>query len=272
MHADAFPTMGFVVQGLQSSGLDLVLIDEGEPADDLDTWARHMDDTVLAALITHVHSNTGVVSPVQEISDLCHANGTYAVADVAQSVGILPVTPTKWGIDALFGSCVKWLCGGPGAGYLWMKQHHAQALMPPHVGWFSHADPFEFDIRNFQPADGVRRFWGGTPSVAPYAIAEAAIKTLTAIGFETIWEHNRTLKKIALLGLGDKGLTARQTDASGGTLCLRLDAEAATKFCNTLSAEHCFFDRRQNTVRLSFHTFNTDEDAQFINEVLQTIY
>ena len=271
MHADAFPTMGFVVKSLQAAGLELVLIDEAEHADATDVWAKHLDETVLAALVTHVHSNTGVVSPVKEIADLCRAQGVRTAVDIAQSVAIVPVQPIHWGVDAVFGSCVKWLCGGPGAGYLWIDPDHAKTLQPPHVGWFSHADPFEFDIRSFTPATGARRFWGGTPSVAPYAVARAAIKTLRTIGLDRVRGHNLTLKNIAVAGLEGAGLTARAADVSGGTLCLKMGPKV-DQFAGLLEKEGCHFDRRGSTIRISFHIFNTEDDARLVNRLLKSLY
>lgn len=270
MHADAFPTMGFVVQGLKAAGLELLLINASEAADDLDTWERHLDETVLAALITHVHSNTGVVSPVKAIADLCRTHDVRSTVDVAQSVGIMPVNPIDWGVDALFGSCVKWLGGGPGAGYLWIDPTHAEKLLPPHVGWFSHADPFEFDIRSFTPATGARRFWGGTPSVAPYAIAKSSIETLREIGFDAVRNHNLMLRKIAVQSLEQASLTMRPVGASGGTLCLNM-GENADHFDGLLKKEGCHFDRRGSTIRLSFHIFNTEEEAKLVNQLLSSL-
>lgn len=268
MHENAFPTMGFVVEGLRKMGLTLVLI-EGD-ADDTRVWEQHLDDHVQACLMTHVYSNTGVVSPVEEIARLCKQNGIFACVDVAQSVGIVPADPQGWCVDALFGSCVKWLCGGPGAGYLWVDPEHAEALDATTIGWFSHENPFEFDIRNFRAASGARKFWGGTPSVAPYALAAGSLKTLSEIGFDRIRDHNLNLKTIALKGFEGHGLTARPATVSGGTLCLNLTGLQADKLAERLTDDNCHFDRRGNSLRLSFHIYNTEAEAEFLNQVLNS--
>lgn len=267
MHEDAFPTMGFVVEGLKRLGLELVLL-TGD-ADDISLWEKHLSGDVLCALITHVHSNTGVVSPVAEIAKLLSENGAYSCVDVAQSVGIVPINVSEWGVDAVFGSCVKWLCGGPGAGFLCVDADHADTLTPMHLGWFSHQDPFEFDIRSFRASSGARKFWGGTPSVAPYALAGGSLATLGSIGFNTIQEHNLTLRNMALEGLEAMGLTARVAAESGGTLCLALEPDQADRLAKMLEDNACKFDRRRNTVRLSFHIYNAAEDALLINRLLK---
>ncbi|MBO6504802.1 MAG: aminotransferase class V-fold PLP-dependent enzyme [Kordiimonadaceae bacterium] len=269
MHENAFPTMGFVVKGLKKMGLELVLI-EGD-ADDPGLWQRHLDQTVQTCLITHVHSNTGVVSPVKEIADLCQKHDVFSAVDVAQSIGIKPVEPNAWGVDALFGSCVKWLCGGPGAGYMWVRPGHAELLEATAIGWFSHENPFEFDIRHFRAASGARKFWGGTPSVAPYALANGSLKALSKIGFSHIREHNLRLKTVALSGFETAGLTMRPAGQSGGTLCLNLTASQADGMASKLTDENCRFDRRGNSLRLSFHIYNTQAEAKLVNNILGSV-
>lgn len=269
MHENAFPTMGFVVDGLRKMGLELVLI-KGE-ADDPTVWEQHINEQVQACLITHVHSNTGVISPVKGIADVCHKHGVFPVVDVAQSIGIVPVEPTAWGVQALFGSCVKWLCGGPGAGYLWVRPEHAATLEATNVGWFSHENPFEFDIRNFRAASGARKFWGGTPSVAPYALAAGSVRALSEIGHQQIRAHNLQLKTTALDGMDNADLTARPAAQSGGTLCLDLNDIQADALASKLTDEGCHFDRRGNSLRLSFHIYNSGAEAELVNRLLKAI-
>ncbi len=271
MHANAFPTMGFAAQVLEKAGLELVLIDKAEAADDIGVWQRYLGPDVLAVLITHVHSNTGIISPVSEIAELCRTHGIHSIVDVAQSAGIVDVKPASWGIDALVGSCVKWLCGGPGAGYLWVEPDHAQILSPEHVGWFSHQDPFEFDIRSLRLKNTARKFWGGTPSVAPYATALGSLRALQTIGFAILRSHNLALKQTALDGLDPEPLMASRPQNCGGTLCLHLSDDQSTAFEAGLNHENCRFDRRDNTFRLSFHIYTPEEDAAVVNELLKSV-
>lgn len=271
MHANAFPTMGFAAHALGKLGFELLLIDEREAADDPAVWQQYLGPDVLATLITHVHSNTGVISPVSEIAEICRVRSIYSIVDVAQSAGIVDVKPAAWGVNALVGSCVKWLCGGPGAGYLWVEPGHAQTLSPEHVGWFSHQDPFEFDIRSFRLKNTARKFWGGTPSVAPYAIAQGSLRTLQAIGFATIQAHNLALKLAALDGLDPETLMTGPPQNCGGTLCLHLSADQSSVFEAALNHENCKFDRRGNTFRLSFHIYTPEEDAATVNRLLKSV-
>ncbi|MGQ0835584.1 MAG: aminotransferase class V-fold PLP-dependent enzyme [Gammaproteobacteria bacterium] len=173
-------------------------------------------DDVAAALVTHVHSNTGVRLPVREIAGLCRQRGIFCIVDVAQSAGVLEVSIPKTGADVVLGSCVKWLCGGPGAGFIWIDPRRLASLEPADVGWFSHANPFELDIHSFTYAPDARRFWGGTPSIAPFALAAESIALIAEIGAAQIQRHNRALARVFLDEIPPDLRRSIDLDAAGG--------------------------------------------------------
>jgi len=260
MDADAFPSMGFVVKGLERLGFELVLLEHHATQSQLQAWQNHLDERVLCALITHVHSNTGQVSDVTAITQICSQQGVFSVVDIAQSAGILAIYLPKWNADIVLGSCVKWLCGGSGAGFIWANPKLINSLKPVDVGWFSHQNPFEWDIRNFDYADSAKRFWGGTPSVAPYALAQNGINTILEIGVAKVFEHNRELAKPVVQAFEHGLLTPIDLLQTGGTLCLQLDEDSLTTLKKKLSDQACHYDTRGNTVRLSFHIYNGKRD------------
>ncbi|MGB3725163.1 MAG: aminotransferase class V-fold PLP-dependent enzyme [Glaciecola sp.] len=265
MHEDAFASMGFVVTALAHTyQLELVLI-KGNP-NQIDNWLSAFEQhSVLACLITHVHSNTSVRSDVSAICALAKQFEAFALVDVAQSIGIVPVDIPSWQADAVFGSCVKWLCGGPGAGFMWVSNTLIGYLHPDPVGWFSHQNPFEFDINHYQAHQGIKRFWGGTPSVAPYVCAAASIEQLRNIGLTNINQHNVLLKQYVYSHIADnvKSLPY-QSDISqlGGSLCVA--PHALNQTVNKLTQAGVKFDQRGETLRLSLHVSNTREDAETI--------
>lgn len=265
MHQDAFASMGFVVTGLtQTYGLELVLI-QGNP-NNLDTWGKELaKGNTLACLFTHVHSNTSIKSNVTALVKLAKSHGTHTLVDIAQSVGVVPVDSKEWGADAIFGSCVKWLCGGPGAGFMFVKASHINELEPDPVGWFSHENPFEFDITHYTPANNARRFWGGTPSVAPYVSACASINMILEIGVEKVAEHNINVKRRLLNSLPNY-VTIKPSEAElhqqGGSLCIGCDDMEKT--AEKLNQAGVRYDRRGDIFRLSLHIMNSVEDADKI--------
>jgi selenocysteine lyase/cysteine desulfurase len=269
IHENAFPSMGFVVQALKAQGYKLELIDANLPANDPAVWKQHIKETTLAALITHVHSNTGARSDIKPITDICKENGVYAVIDVAQSVCVMPIDIQSWGASAVIGSSLKWLCGGAGAGFIWIDPHLLPSLSPQSVGWFSHQNPFAFDIKHFEYANDANRFWGGTPSILPYAAANAGCDTMLEIGLAKIHRHNDQLKT-AFLKRAQLETHFDGKGPIGGTLCLTFPTETINRIEQTMEKHTVHFDRRGDTLRLSFHIYNTLEEAHTVADMVNS--
>ncbi len=257
---DSFPSLAFVLERAREMGFELRLIESRQDPSNAATWAVALTADVAAALVTHAHSNTGVVAPVAKIAALCRERGIRCIVDVAQSAGILPLSVAGFGADIVLGSCVKWLCGGPGAGFMWISPGLVQRLTPVDVGWFSHADPFEFDIHSFEFAADARRFWGGTPSIAPYAIAARSMQVLADIGIAAIRSHNIELMNVFRDELPAQWRARLDLDRIGGTICLNL-ADSLPDVMRVLRANAVRHDCRGPVLRLSFHIYNTAAEA-----------
>jgi kynureninase len=264
---DSFPSLAFVLQRGSELGFNLRLLARSHDPCNANVWAEALTADVAAVLVTHAHSNTGVVAPVAKIASLCRERGILCMVDVAQSAGILPLSVTDFAADIVLGSCVKWLCGGPGAGFMWINPGLVQHLEPLDVGWFSHADPFEFDVHSFKFAADARRFWGGTPSIAPYAIAAQSMQVLENIGIDAIRAHNRGLMSIFRDGL-PAGWRARiDLGRTGGTICLTV-GDALPDVMRALQDNAVRLDCRGTVLRLSFHIYNTAAEAAGIAHCL----
>ncbi len=257
---DSFPSLGFVLQQAERCGYELRLIPRTSDPAHLATWSAALTADTRAVLVTHVHSNTGAVAPVTELARLCSEREILCIVDVAQSAGILPVSFPQLGAHIVLGSCVKWLCGGPGAGFLWVRGDLIESLRPTDVGWFSHADPFQFDIHAFEYAADSRRFWRGTPSVAPYVVAAASLRLIREIGVASIYAHNRRLLQTFLGEISPAWRKRLRHGERGGTLCIPV-ANDLNRITESLNSAAVRFDRRGTTVRLSFHVYNGIEDA-----------
>jgi selenocysteine lyase/cysteine desulfurase len=257
---DSFPSLGFVLQHAGRSGLRARLIPRNRDPSSVATWADAIAEDVAAVLLMHAYSNTGLVAPVAEIAALCRERGIRCIVDVAQSAGIVPLSVLDFGADVVLGSCVKWLCGGPGAGFMWICPALLPQLTPDDVGWFSHEDPFEFDIHSFRYAADARRFWGGTPSVAPYAIAAESIRLIADIGINAIRSHNRRLMAVFRAALPPPWWSKIELDRIGGTICLGL-GDSLADIRRSLQAGLVRLDYRGQVVRISFHIYNTEQEA-----------
>ncbi len=255
-----FPSAGFVLQQARRLGLQVRLIPKGEDLQSLEVWEAALTSDIHSAFITHVHYNTNKRIPVQSINEICRDRGIMSIVDIAQSVGIVPIDFQAFNADIVIGSCIKWLCGGPGAGFLWVDKDLIEELNPIDVGWFSHKNPFEFDINNFAYADSTARFWGGTPSVIPYVVARNSIETIAKIGVETLLQHNQRLSQKIMDKLPEDCIASPlDLDKKGGTLVLKFpDSE---KVEQALKDKKIIFDARQYGIRLSPHLYTSDEDV-----------
>lgn len=259
MHASAFPSMGFVVSALPSEGYELILIPEDRLAHDPHVWAEYVTSDIDIVLITHAHSMTGILSNVGDIARIAKNTGARVLVDTAQSAGIIPIHIPDWDVDAVFGSCIKWLCGGPGAGWMWVKAESLPDLTPLSAGWFAHENPFEFDIRNFRFSETAKKFWDGTPSVAPYAMALGGIETILDVGVETIRAHN-----LEMLGIMKPDIDGA---INGGTLCFEA-GDHADEIENKLNAMRAYFDRRGSRLRISPHLSIREDEAIAVRDIL----
>ena len=264
-----FPTVGFVASRAEAFGYRLKFIPAAHDVLDVAVWKSHMTDDVCALLLTQVYSNTSEQLPLQELLSLARQEGVISIVDAAQAVGIVPSDLSQLAPDFFLGSCVKWLCGGPGAAFLWANPEIVQRCLPTDVGWFSHADPMAFDIRQFRYADGVLRFWGGTPSVLPFAVAAHSIGLLADIGIERIRAHNETLTQQLLAAVGfEHCVTPINPAERGGTLVFHF-GERQERVLGELTRAGVRYDQRASGLRLSPHVYNSREEIDTVAQCLR---
>jgi selenocysteine lyase/cysteine desulfurase len=229
---------------------------------DPDSWKCCLDERTHCVLFTHVHSNTSECHDIGALCALAREVGAISVVDVAQSIGIRDVDAQAWRADFIIGSCIKWLCGGSGAGFLWANAARVEQCEPIDVGWFSHANPFEFDIHHFSYAPDALRFWGGTPSVAPAIVAAHSIASLRAVGLEQIEARNRALTELLCSNVPEQALVSpRDPRQRGGSVVLQF-GDRQQDFVARLRASGLQFDVRAEGVRLSPHFYNSEDDMQ----------
>lgn len=187
---------------------------------------------------------------------------------MAQSAGILPLDLAKLQPDFMIGSSVKWLCSGPGAAYLWVNPAILPECQPQDVGWFSHENPFEFDIHDFRYHPTALRFWGGTPSIVPYAIAAHSIQYFANIGSQAMREHNLQLMALVVQALDNELVSPRAIDKRSGTLILQF-GERQAPIMAALAEANISVDARSLGIRVSPHIYNDEADILRLLEVIK---
>lgn len=256
---DDFPTVGFALEQGRRMGYELVFLPGGDRLADPDAWSRAFADDVQMVVATQVYSNTSVLAPVAEIAKRARAAGVFSLVDAAQAAGAIPIKLNEWRPDFAVGTSLKYLCGGTGAAWLWADPQSAGVAEPRDVGWFSHQDPFEFDIHHFEYAPGASRFTGGTPSIAPIAGALAGHEIINARGVEAIYAHNQALLSRLFGALpASSFLSSTTTGARGSAALIKVrDYEKAAAALAKIGVGH---DTRKGAVRISVHLYNDEND------------
>ena len=263
----AFPSVGFVCQHATSLGYRVEITRSPDTAE---LWTSRLKRDVAVAVLTHVHPNTGTKAPVQVIIDAARQHGVVTVVDIAQSAGVVPISLDAWQPDFAVGSCVKWVCGGPGAGYLWVNPNILESCRPVDVGWFSHADPFELDTGSFRYAEDALRFWGGTPSVLPFAIARRAIDVLVDVGIQRIRAHNLMLTGLLIDAVQEDVLVSPRGADRGGTVVIDAGPRRTKDLLRRFAEDAIHVDQRSLGIRISPHMYNSTTDVQRVIDAMQS--
>ena len=231
-----------------------------------------IDERTLLVPITHVIFKTGRIQDVEPIIRRAHEVGAYVVLDAYQSLGTVPLDVTDLGVDFAVGGSVKWLCGGPGAGWLYVRPDLVQRLEPTLVGWQAHKRPFDFEPE-LEYADGVARFLTGTPNVPALYAATAGYDIVEEIGVERIRE--RSIRQTELLaGLLDEAgfevMSPRDPNRRGGSVVVR--TPDFPQVHAELEARDILCDFRPDAgLRIGPHFFNTDEESELIVSSIREI-
>ncbi|MFC0119234.1 aminotransferase class V-fold PLP-dependent enzyme [Pseudoalteromonas xiamenensis] len=267
MSENDFPSMGFVAQCARND-IELHFIGADSDMSDPDVWQMHLTPDIDFVFVSHVYSNTGQQAPISFIASKAKERGIKVILDVAQSAGILPVDLNALQIDVMLGSSVKWLCGGPGAAYLWVSEALLSELKPKDVGWFSHANPFEFDIHHFEFHQTALRFWGGTPSVEPFIGAAHSIHYFTELGITQVREHNWALLSQLHTALEGYMVSECKIERASGTAIVSFGAHNE-RILAALKEQQIAVDCRLHGLRISPHLYNTQDDLNRLVEVVQ---
>jgi kynureninase len=256
--AGLFPSVRYVQQAWARFGADVVVCDDAEGVIDA------IDERTLLVPVSHVLYKTAEIQPIERIVARAHEVGAHVCLDAYQSAGAVPLDVTELGIAFCVGGSVKWLCGGPGAGWLYVRPDLAEQLEPAFAGWQGHARPFAFE-EEMEPASGGARFLTGTPVVAANYAASAGYEIVKEIGVERI--RANSMRQTALLvelvdEAGFELTSPREAELRGGSVVFRVPEFQAVHA--ELAARDIICDYRPDAgLRFGPHFFTTDDELRF---------
>lgn len=275
-----FPSVRYVYDSLATRlGAEVVVVPSpdghGLSADE-ERIVDSIDDRTAIVAISHVLFKSAFVLDIRPIAERCRKVGALLVLDAYQSVGSLPVSVDALGVDALVGGVLKWLCGGPGGAFLYVRPEWRRKLTPAFTGWMAHPAPFEFEPPPIRLRDDAFRFLLGTPSIPALYAAREGPRIVREAGPEEIREKSlrQTSRLIALAS--ERGLacaTPRDPARRGGTAAV--DFENACEAARELNARDIVVDYRPGVgIRLAPHFYTKDEELDLafsaIDEIRKT--
>jgi kynureninase len=260
-----FPSVMYVYEAHRALGARVVTVEsEDGMTVPLKRFLGAIDETTLLVPLSHVIFKSGAVQDVAAITRRAHEVGAYVVADLYQSAGTVPVDVTAWDVDFATGGSVKWLCGGPGAGYLYVAPRLHERLQPRVTGWRAHERPFAFEPGEIEYARGAERFLHGTPAIAALYAASAGYDVIRTVGVDAI--RAKSIRQVSLLLelARARGLATRTPDAPeqrGGMAIL--DVAHGQAVTRELLRREVIVDYRPGAgIRISPHFYTTDDELR----------
>ena len=259
-----FPSVRYLYQA--QPDLEVVVCETEEEI------VERIDERTLLVPISHVLFKESVIQDVDPIVRRAHEVGAHVILDCYQSAGIVPVDLTTLGVDFAVGGSVKWLCGGPANGWLYVRPDLAERLEPTSIGWQAHERPFAFE-EELEYASGSARFLTGTPNPAAHMAGTAGYDLIDEIGVERI-RANSLRQTDLLIGLADAAgfdvFSPREPARRGGAVIVSAP-EAAAVYAE-LELRGILGDFRPGAgIRLGPHFFTTDDELRFAVEQIVEI-
>lgn len=261
-----FPTIPY--QWMARPGVEVRL---AQSADGVRTplaeYGRLVDGETRWLATSHVFYASGALQDAKALADLARRHGALSLLDGYQAAGQVPVDVKALGVDAYVTGGLKWLLGGPGAAFLYVRREVHERLSPQATGWFAHAEQFQFDAASFRAHRDARRFEAGTPAVAAVYAANAGLDHVLRHGAPAIRRRTADLVRDLYERLRDAGYdlaTPAEAEARAGIVMVRVkDPSAAVK---ALAAQGIVVDYRPGRVRVSPYYYNTvAENERFVD-------
>ncbi|MDX2180292.1 MAG: aminotransferase class V-fold PLP-dependent enzyme [Bryobacteraceae bacterium] len=252
-----FPSNEYLHRAIRGAELIMVEADEQAIVDAID------DRTQLVSL-SHVAFRTSALLDLKPIVEKAHRVGAMVAADLYQSAGCVTLDVRALGVDFAVGGSVKWLCGGPGNGYLYVRRDLWPRLSPAATGWQAHARPFEFETGPIDYANSIYKFLNGTPNVPAMYAGMSGYEIVGEIGAEAIREKSirQTQCLIELAeAAGFRNVGPRDPSKRGGTVVI--DVPGGRDVVKELARRDILCDYRPGAgVRLAPHFYTKDEELE----------
>ena len=257
-----FPTLVYQFRARPEVEVVVLRSEDGlgvEPAQ----FAEVVDERTALIATSHVQFMTGYRQDLEALGRIAREAGALTLIDGYQGAGQVVTHPRDEGVDVYTSGPLKWLCGGPGLSYLWVRRELVPELTPRLVSWFGVRDPFRFDPGAVELRDDARRFEMGTPALATVHTALGAQELLDEVGIEAIEARNRDLTERLVRALRGGGFEPRVPgDPARRSAIVTVPHPDPTGAVAALAARGIIVDARPGIVRFSPHFYNTVDEVE----------
>ena len=243
---------------------------------DLDKLLAAIDETTLLVPISQVLFRSSYIVDARAIVERAHRVGAHVILDAFQAAGTIPLDVRGLGVDFAVGGVLKWLCGGPGVAYLYVREDLRSKLRPALTGWMAHRNPFAFETGAIDPRNDSFRYLNGTPHIPALYACQPGLEILNKIGIVAIREKSVRMTAGLIEGARSRGWrvnTPENPVERAGTVSV--ECPHANEVCRELLARDILVDYRPKAgVRISPHFYNREDECDFtlaqIEEILKT--
>jgi len=242
----------------------------------LEKFLAAIDDTTLLVPISLVLFRSSFILHARAIVERAHRVGAHVILDCFQAAGTIPVDVRGLGVDFAVGGVLKWLCGGPGVAYLYVREDLRSRLRPALTGWLAHRRPFAFEPGPIDRREDSYRFLNGTPHIPALYACQPGLDIVNDVGVVAIREKSTRLTARVMAGAAARGWQIRTPEhpaERAGTVSV--DCPHSAEVCRELLARDILVDWRPNAgIRLSPHFYNREEECdsalEQMDEILRT--
>ena len=266
-----FPTVSYVWQAEQRRGAQCVLVPSKDKITiDTDAMCAAIDEHTLVVPISHVVFSSAYIQDVKKIAARAKEVGAHVILDCYQSIGTVPLDVVDLGVSFACGGSVKYVCGGPGAAWVYVRKDLIERFAPRVTGWFGNEAPFAFTMPEQTYAETIWRYMGGTPAIAALYQARAGQKLIADIGVRKIRDKSLVMTQACIDWIDELGFTLnspRNAEIRGGSVVF--DFVGSADVCRELNRRKFFCDHRpQAGIRIAPHYYTKPEEIDlFFDEV-----
>ena len=272
-----FPSIQYFYHEQRRLGARVELVASSDPVRiDLEKFLAAIDETTLLVPISHVLFRSSYIVDARAIIERAHRVGAHVILDVFQAAGTIPIDVQALGADFAVGGVLKWLCGGPGVAYLYVREDLRAKLRPALTGWIAHRRPFGFESGAIDAREDSFRYLNGTPHIPALYACQPGLEILNAVGIRAIRAKSMRMTTRLLEGAklhGWRVNTPENPDERAGTVSI--DCPHAYEVCRELLEREILVDFRPKAgVRFSPHFYNRIEECDFaieqVDDILRT--